>query len=442
MALSSQDRISLSKQIVYSVAQFLASKLAQTNIQSAATTAGNLDSANKSLFDTQNTSVNNYQGELSYLTGLNYTPVTETDMTNSAQRVAGNYFYPSGWTLTVPKATTTGQGLPTSSASHGAESTQITTVNTQIAAINTIFLTLGPSSALSPLKTALATLSTDLTTYNSFLSTEQGAIITSDPYHASDATAAVSNITTIQTAITTFQTAISTVLTAMTGFVLYPAPSDPGYATFVAALTDFQTAMSTFQTALGTSTSSTGSRYAFTSTRTGQLQGYLGSLSQDGSGVVTSGVTSNGSYYARWQLIQARLNLMTGSLTQQQGLSKSAGFQSSTQSSISSNLNTWFNALVASQFTADSNGTTIINVNAANYYANNITGVTPPVNTPTNWFANGDTVYVAADNQAEITTTISSIFSSSGGGQQITLADPIPITYLKTQYARLYKVVS
>jgi hypothetical protein len=172
------------------------------------------------------------------------------------------------------------------------------------------------------------------------------------------------------------------------------------------------------------------------------LQGYLGSLAQDGSGVVTSGVTSNGSYYARWQLIQARLNLMTGSLTQQQGLSKSAGFQSSTQSSISSNLNTWFNALVASQFVADSNGTTIINVNAANYYANNITGVTPPVNTPTNWFANGDTVYVAADNQAEITTTISSIFSSSGGGQQITLADPIPITYLKTQYARLYKVVS
>jgi hypothetical protein len=157
-------------------------------------------------------------------------------------------------------------------------------------------------------------------------------------------------------------------------------------------------------------------RQAFITTRMGELNTNLGTVVQDlSSGELT---TATGFYGQRMRIINTRLNAMGGSLSKLKGLQRGQDAQEQAKDSNDNAALVYSAVMVCSAFRAPATGTSTIHVLSG-------TGFSP-----------GNTVYIAAENQEEIQTTVVSVNVNT-----IVLADKIPQKYRQNEFARIYKLL-
>lgn len=147
-----------------------------------------------------------------------------------------------------------------------------------------------------------------------------------------------------------------------------------------------------------------------------QIQGFLGSVEQSLSD--GSIVSSSGLYGQRYNVINLRLNLMTGSMRLVEGAKLGKGAQEQAIASNNNASNVYSSIMVVSAFKAPAQGHKKIHI------------------MNTNGFSIGDEVFIASNTQNEISTTITNI-----QGTLVELNVNIPQKYRHNEGARLYKVL-
>lgn len=444
MPLSQADRISFSGQIVGSVAQIAGISKAQSQVASGISALQSLDTANANLFTAPNLLVNGYQAELSMLDGNGRTTITEQNIQDAGNKKLQNYFFPNDTTVTVPSLASAnnvwtqpdpfalnyaiGKNYTESYASVANEPQDISAITTIItnaqASWTDLELTTGeapapgtcslpsytteatcvagggmwtpgvgnvPSPAIEAIQTNLLAAVNALIT---FLNAEAAAIVTTDktaPNQANNA-AAVSNINTV-------------IIPALNTWAAYPPFESTGSGPsqlHVTQLTALTTALST--------------RSTFITTRIGQLNTVLGTITQ----VITTGaVSGSGLYLTRYNYLKLRLNLLSGSLSQLLGAQNASKAQTAIAANITGASNTYSSILPTTALAANANGTQTISVSDASAYSV------------------GDSVFVMADNQTELQRAIKAI-----SGKMVTLNDVIPAKYTTDINARMYKDLS
>lgn len=460
MALSQNDRIAFSAQIVGAAAQVKGLATAQAQINAQIVKLQALDDANKNLLDPVNALTNSYQSEIATLDGNVRTTFTEQDIKDAANKKLKNDFFPNDLTTTVPSlsaqhnvwtkiqpyalnfaigknyvevfpSTTTKEpdlisavlSLITSAATY----TDIqNTTGQQCNASGTCSLpaytdqatcvanagvwTPGPDQITSyaAVQTLKSDLVTAVNTLKTFLQSEVSLIVTNDP--------STSNQTQNNAAINDINNVI---IPALNAWLAYPDFNTAHSQTTCAGFNSYNsnllaptklhsTQLMALQTALNT-------RNSFVTSRISQLNTVLGSIVQDvNTGDLTS---SSGLYGKRYGYLNLRLNLMGGSLAQLSASQSATTAQTNITNNIKSTSSTYMTFLPTSSFKSPSNGTSIVHVLSASL------------------FSQGDTVFIMADDQQEIQRAVKSI-----NGDAITLNDVVPAGYASN--ARMYKDIS
>jgi len=459
MALPKEDRISFSKQIVGADSTKTSIEGSKKAITIEKNKAFNLDQANKRLVDAKALLVDGYQAEFARYDGIVRTTLSETDIQNSANLVIGNFLYPNNpqnpppstapnvWTKTKPYARNKAIGKQydeTFAAPISAEQSKTTAILALITAIETNYTLIqrvtgqecGASGTCSiPIHTTqtacqlaggiwtpgpdIISTNTALNTdYNDLLSaindlkshllTTQPTILTSD------------TDTTRQTQNNTASSNINTIVAALDAWLaLTPFNTSHGqincagfnsYNPALLGATRLQSGeLDTLEAALI-------SRQTFVTSRVGQLNSNLGSITQD---LTTGNVTGSGLYFERWNFIQLRLNLFGGSLVAFKGFEKAIEAQNAQQAQIDLAKNSYTSLLTTSALSAPTNGTKVVHVKSSA------------------GFLVGDNVYIVSDTQDEILRTIESI-----DGNRIVVGVEVPPKYRPAEAARLYKDIS
>jgi hypothetical protein len=157
-------------------------------------------------------------------------------------------------------------------------------------------------------------------------------------------------------------------------------------------------------------------RLSFEMARQNQINGYLGTITQNLS---TGDATGSGFYFERWQLIGLRLNILGGSLIEVKGLTDSANAQDQQIAAINTAVNIYESLVRASILAAPTNGTKFVQLKSAA------------------GFGVGDNIFIVADDQEEIVRTIEAI-----DGNRLTLGQPVPAKYRPESLGRAYKDIS
>ena len=158
-------------------------------------------------------------------------------------------------------------------------------------------------------------------------------------------------------------------------------------------------------------------RTAYISTRTTQVSGYLGTVGQDlGTGDLNG--SGSGFYEDRFQVINIRLNLLGGSLNKKLSTIKGKDAQGAIQQTNDNASNTYASAIKVSKFRAPASNTGTIHV---------LSGAD---------FSPGDSVYVVADQQEELSGNIVNV-----SGNTIFLDFTVPAKYTNINFARVYKTL-
>lgn len=460
MALSQEDRIAFSAQIVGATAQINGLTASQTQINGQITKLQSLDNANKNLLDPSNTLTNSYQSEIAALDGNVRTTFTEQDILDAANKKVKNDFFPNDLTTTVPSlsaqhnvwtktppfalnfaigktyietfpSTTVKEPdlisavltlISSASAYTDIQNTtgqqcvisgtcslpQYTTQATCIA--NTGTWTPGPDqigqyTAIQQLKSDLVSA---INTLKSFLQAEIALIPTNDSN--------VTNQTQNNAAINDINNVIIPAIDAWLGYVdfntAHGQTTCSGFNAYNANLLSptklHSIQLADLQSALNT-------RSAFVSTRITQIGVVLGSITQDlNSGDITA---SSGLYGKRYGYLNLRLNLLGGSLSQLTASKSASGAQTSIIGNIKTTANTYSGFLPTSSFKSPGNGTVIVHLINASL------------------FSVGDSVFIIGDGQDEIQRAVKSI-----NGDAITLNDVVSSGYASS--ARIYKDIS
>lgn len=456
MALSKEDRIAFSLNIVTAPEKLKAFEMSQAQTQAEIDKLTKLDAANKNLFDPVNALVNAYQAESAKLDGVLRTAITEQDIQDSASRILQNHFFPNDTTVTVPSLAanhnvwiripafaityaigknytegygttqkegdiltnilslissasaytdmnnTTGQQCgATGSCSNPLYTTQATCT------LNGGTWTPGPDAittypAVQTLKTNLVTAVNDLKT---FLLAEVAVIPTNDPVNQTENQAAINNINNViipalntWLAYNDFNTAHGQ--TTCVGFNNYNS-------NLLAPTKLHSTQLAALQTAIN-------NRSSFVTTRTAQVLGYLGTIVQDlSTGELT---TQTGLYGKRYGFLALRLHALDGSLSKLKALLNGRDSQNSIKANITNTKNTYMSILPTSILKAPGNGTNSITL------------------TDTSFLSPGDTVWVTADGQEELQRAVKSVSNDT-----VVLNDVIPAKFRPAEKARLYK---
>lgn len=456
MPLAQADRNSFSLFIVNSAAQIAGLLKAKEQLAAEVTKAQKLDDANKNLLDPANAMATAYQSEMNALDGNLRTTVTETNVQDAAKKVLQNYFFPNDTTVTVPdlasahniwiqanpfansyaigKNYTEGYGSTpkegdlitsilgyitaagaftdiqnTSGQSCGATGTcSLPIYTTQVTCeANAGVWTPGPDliandPAIQTLKTNIVAAVNSLKT---FLLAEVALIVTNDPANQTNNQAAINNINTV------IIPALNTWLAYVDFNTAHGQSTCAGFNAYnsnlLAPTKLHSVQLSALQTALNT-------RSSFITTRVGQLNTVLGSITQDlTNGNVTA---SSGLYGKRFGFLSLRLNLFGGSLSKVVSLNASNGAQDSIIGNIKSTTATYMGLIPTSVFSAPGNGTSSITVADPSH------------------FAPGDAVYVMAEGQEELQRAVKSVT-----GNNVILNDIVPAKYRPAEKARLYK---
>lgn len=431
MALTQADRLAISKKIVQIPLQNAAADVTSAQIEKEKLKAKAEDDANKALQDDVTILINGYQAEYQRYDGNGRNQLLEQDMLDAADRKLQNFFFPNDpqtptpsipdgvWKNFVPFSNSKALGKTYLEAYTSVQKEQdlIDAVNAAILVVES-FTAITRSTGQSCLADvisndpAMQTAGTDLKNavqaWETFMNGTFAVIVTTDtePTRSAQNIAAKADITNAISIIDTWQALpdydTSHGQTTCAGFNSYNVNLlDP---------TKFRAAE------LQPIKNELIARVAFISTRLSQLSGHMGTVVQNfTTGELTS---ATGFYGQRMRIINTRLNAMGGSLTKYKGLLRGQDAQEQGKDSNDNTLLVYSSVMLCSAFRAPSTGQATIHVLSGSGF--NI----------------GDTVYVAAENQEEIQTTIVNVV-----GNTIYLADKIPQKYRQNEYARLYKIL-
>lgn len=460
MPLSQEDRIAFSKKIVETPLLINSINKSKESIQLEKEKIQKLDQGHKNLVDSKTILIDAYQNELIKLDGITRSNLTESDQVNSVDRLPGNFLYPSDpanpppgtaptiWTKTKPYAKNKAIGKFYNEA-YGTTITKeadlITPIQTDIANIQTTFdfiervsgqkcITVGGCSlpayttqstclinggtwtppvdsivTYPEMHTALDNLKTKVNALKTYLITEAATIYLLDPniVRKNESQAALDNINNIiipaidaWLSTSDFNTAHGT--TTCISFYSYNAdllaPTKMSTVTVNALL------------------SALNSRNSFITLRKTQIEGYLGTVNQD---LGTGDVTGSGLYYERWNFIQLRLNILGGSLFSLRGFERAQNAQDEQIANANTAKTTYELAIKCSAFSAPATNTQFISVKNSD------------------GFMSGDTIFIIADDQPELTRTIESV-----DGNRLKLTQVIPANYRDSSFGRIYKDLS
>lgn len=461
MALTQDERISISKKIVQIPLQNAASDTISGQIGEQKAKAQKEDNANKKLQDDVTVLIDGYQSEYSRSDGNGRNNLTEQDMSDSANRIIRNLFFPNDpqtptpaladgvWKYFVPYAGNKVLGKTYAEAYTPVtkEADLLLAVSNAIAvveAFSNITRSTGQScnaggSCSLPMYTTQATC--EAATPTPGVWTPSGTdIIANDPAMQAAGAAVIAAIQAWEDFINaTYLLIVSTDINATRSAQNNASRSD---ITNSLSIINAWQAQTTYNTATGQTTCSGFNSYnfnllgpvkfrsnelntikaevtartAFVNTRTFELNTNLGTVTQN----LTTGdiISATGFYGQRMRIINTRLNAIGGSLTKLKGLERGQGAQQQAKNSNDNTALVYASVMICSAFRAPSTG-------SATIHLLNGTG-----------FNAGDAVYISADNQDEISTTILSV-----SGNTIFLADKIPQKYRQNESARMYKLL-
>lgn len=459
MALSKEDRLAFSLNIVTAADKLKAFTMSQEQTQAEIDKLTKLDAANKNLFDPPNNLVNAYQAELNKLDGNLRTTVAEQNIQDAGSRVVQNYFFPNDLSVAVPSlipnhnvwirippfALTYAIGKNYtetygSTQKEGDITTPLLALISSASAYTNIQLTTGqwcnasgtcslpihltqsacttaggvwtPGPDAITAYPLVQTLKTNLVTavnnLKTFLLAEVAVIPTIDPVNQAANQAAIDNINNvIIPAINTwlayvdFNTAHGQ--TTCSGFNAYNS-------NLLAPTKLHSTQLQALQTAINT-------RVSFIGTRVTQLNSYLGTITQDlTTGELTS---STGLYGKRYGFLLLRLHALDGSLSKLKSMQGGKDAQNSIKANITNTKNTYLSILPTSLLKAPGNGTDSITL------------------VDTSFLSPGDTVFITAEGQEELQRAVKSVTNDT-----VVLNDVIPAKFRPAEKARLYKDIS
>jgi len=466
MALDSNDRIAFSRRIVSADTEIAGIEETKVQLQSAIAKLQQLDAANKKLYDEVNPFVNSYQAELTTLSGIPYTTISEQDILDGADKKPGNFFYPNQPSTSVPPLAATNNvwvnpkpfaGSKAVGKNYSAaypafipkEGDYISTIQSTIASLGSltslergtgqtcvpgnpnggtcsipIHITQAacesnsgvwtPESMLDSVEdypaaqTALATLVSAVSSWETILNLELTLVLTNDPDAGRQAqnNTEIASINTAKAAIDVWQALIDFYTahgqTTCAGFNALDPSSFPDSKLKAAAVASLSSAAT--------------ARLASVTTRISELNVNLGSITQDVStGEVTA---SSGFYGSRFARLSLRLNDLGGSLSELKGLQRALVAQDGFKTAIQNQKSVYLSIMACSALQAPASGTKVVHLKDASQ------------------FSVGQFVYVFAEDQQEIATAV-----EAKSGNAITLGRAIPEKYRDDSLARVYRVI-
>lgn len=460
MALTADERIAISKKIVQIPLQNASADNTTAQINVEKVKAQKEDDSNKKLMDDVTALIDGYQQEISRYDGNGRNALIEQDLIDSSDRKLQNFFFPNDQGTPIPSIAdgvwknfipfsgnkAIGKSYAESYSIVQKEQDLINDVNAKIAvveALSNITRSTGQSCNASgvcslPAYTTEATCLAALPTPGVW--TPGPDIISSDAPMQAAGTDLINAIQAWETFMTGTDAIIVTTDANGTRSAQNTA-SKADIANSIIIINAWQ-ALASYDTTHGQTTcvgfnsynvnlldptkfraaelslvkNEITARQAFIVTRSAQLNTNLGSVVQN---MTTGDLTSaTGFYGQRMRIINVRLNAMGGSLSKLKGLERGQGAQQQMKDSNANAALVYASVLTCTAFRAPATGTATIQVISA-------VG-----------FSVSDVVYVSAENQAEIQTTITNI-----QGNTVYLADKIPQKYRQNEFARLYKVL-
>lgn len=431
--LTQLERIALSKRIVKIPTDIATANIVKDQLQVEKSKAQNLDDAHSSLISDLNFYVHGYGDENSYIDGNERRHVLEQDQIDAVKKVFKNGFFPNDplvappgvpdgvWKFFPPYSGAYAIGKKYNGVYNIIDGEQplyasITSTMTTIETHTDINRVTGQVCALDIISTdsvihgLLTTLEDLVQRYEDTLNSEFAAIITdTDSGRNTQNLAAKNDITVnILPAINTWQAYVDFNTahgeTTCVGFNGHDPNSLGSTKLRVTELDALKAALLARQSFLS-------------GTRIPQLTANLGTTGQN---LTTGELDGSGSGFfdSRFKIFDLRLNVIGGSLAKVVGLQAGIDTQDQLIANSTSAQNTYSTIMLAVRFRSPSVGVNIVHIL-------NSTG-----------FSVSDSVYVVADDQSEILTTITGI-----SGNTVTLANNIPQKYTKENFSRIYKVL-
>jgi hypothetical protein len=429
MALSSDERIQISKKMVTAASENAALDIAIAQIAAAKVPLVNKDNAHKSIIEGLNIPINAYQVELTKYDGNTRIQLTNTDFTNAASKSFQNYFFPNDAATALPSLAS---GLWPNfvpfakSAAIGKKYTETyDIVPGETSLISSISSQITIMEGYSAIRRSTGQTATDPLT------------IATDPL--------------VQAAATSIKNAVDSWQTLLSSIVVYSSETDNTKAAQNVIASNSKTsplsiigvwkALLDFDTNHGQTTQATFEAYdvsllqptkfraaellplknllinrqAYLVTRMAELNVNLGTIVQASDGSITS---SSGLYGNRYNWISMRLHLLSGSLAAITNMSNAQNAQTQMQTATTTAANMYGTILKTTALRAPASGTSTIQVMDS-------TG-----------FSVGNTVYLVGEQLDEITAVIQSISANA-----IFLNVEISKKYTRDVLARLYKVL-
>ena len=444
MALTSDQRIEISKKIVSIPLENASALDSKSKLQELKVKTQSQDDGNKSFSDAKTVFINGYQNEVKRIDGNDRTEITEQDFNDSAVNKIGNFFFPNQqsvptpslsdgvWKQFVPFAKTKAVGKFYNEAyqtiqKEGDIITLIQGYNTSMDAFTGIQRSTGqsctaggvnpsppppnlPDSIISnPTIQALSTnIITQVNNWKTFLTTSLPFVVITDPDVVKQAQNNAS-IADINNSIAVIDAWLA-IATFSTGHGQTTCAGFNAYNPFLLPIAKYRT------DAFNTLKNEITARLAFITTRIVELNTNLGSVTQnntDGSITALSGL-----YGERFPFINLRLNLMSGSLKKLEGLKLG---QRAQDESVN------FNALALAAYGAIMFTTTLAapSTGGDKIHLKDASGL-----------GIGNSIYLVANEQSEISLTI-----LAKTGNMIQVSQEISQKYRTDNLSRVYKIL-
>lgn len=434
MALTSDERIEISKKVVSIPTENASALDSKAKLQDAKVKIQSQDNANKSFSDAKTVLINGYQNELERLDGNDRTEVTEQNFLDSATNVSGNFFFPNKqntptpsladgvWKQFIPFANNIAVGklygeVFGTTPKEGDIISLIQGYNTSMDAFTGIQRTTGQSCTAgfpdviannATIQTLSTNIITEVNNWKTFLTASIPFIVTID---TNGTRQAQNNV-----AIADINNSISVInvwLAAPTFDTTHGQTTCAGfnsYNPFLLNATKFRTDV--FNTLKAEITA----RLAFIVTRITELNTNLGSITQsltDGS--ITA---STGLYGERFPFINLRLNLMSGTLKRLENFKLGQRSQDEAINFNTQALSAYSSVMFATTLVAPSTGSDKIHLKDAS-------GISV-----------SDSIYITANEQAEIALTV-----LAKTGNMIQVSQEVSQKYRTDNLSRVYKIL-
>lgn len=434
MALSQQDRITMSKKMVEIPEENATIDNVKAQILIQQQEAVKADALNAALQLPYNTIINAYQLEYNHISGNKRIEVTETRINNAAKGNPKNGFFLADPTLPIPTVPTgvwknfapmsycfaigknylesydleplneekniqAIQDLITEAKtySEAKRATGVQCVANPVPPPNYI------SESIPALTTILNSLKDAVDNWIGGLNAQKSVIVLTEtvPTRLAENQAAYNKIDPTIALITPWQS-----ISDFVGGICALSPGDPFYSGS-AKMTD--SSLEILEDAIA-------ARLPDINLRKSQLNSYFGSITQNpDTGIVTA---TSGWYGERFLIIDSRLNIISGTAAGKFGAERALAAQNQIQATNNLTLQAYNLTMKTTKAVAPGLDTRFLNVENASDF--NV----------------GDRVYVVADNQEELSGSI-----ISKDGNRVELTFEVPKKYTLANLTRMYKTV-